>query len=1274
VVGRPAREPGPPLPAGELELQEPPVLPEAASADLSSAMMYWPMGLSTGAMVLMFSSAAAGPTAYLASGMMGISGVGMLLGQLGRTAGERRRRLRAARRDYLRHLAQARKTARAAREQQRRAVGWDHPAPGQLWGVARGHRLWQRRPMHEDFAEIRIGTGTHPAALKPVPPRTTPVEDLEPLCTSALRRFMRAWSTVADLPTAVSLRSFPRATVSGPADQTRALARSVLAQLATFHAPDELRIAVLTDRSSAAEWEWVKWLPHALHPIETDDAGAMRLVVRDHDGLMRALGAEFTQRRPFDPTATPGASEPFLVVLVDGDGLDERSPLAASGWRNTVMVDLTPDRAADRPLRIDVTAEGDMTVADESGATAAGRVDGLSRAESTTLAELLTPLQTAGGALHPGEALETDFGLARLLGIQDPHTYDVPDRWRARSQLEQLRVPIGLYADGAVVELDIKESAPGGMGSHGVLIGATGSGKSELLRTVVIALAVTQSPEALNFVLVDFKGGATFLGLDALPLTSAVITNFADELAMVDHMQGVLHGELMLRQELLRATGNSWRPEYENARGHGAALDPLPTLFVVCDEFSELPASKPDFIDLFVMIGRLGRSLGVHLLLASQRLDEGRIQAMESHLSYRMALRTFSSMESRSVIGVAGAHSLPSAPGNGFLKISTSGLTRCKAGCVSGPCRSAATPTVPVGGRDVFGYDVERTEVVPAPDPVAQQPEPATPDAQTDSLLSVLVGRLAGHGPQSRQVWLPPLTQLPTVDSLLPGLMPDPAHGLQSAHWPGRAQLRVPVGVVDCPFEQVRDLLLADLSGAAGHVAIVGAPQSGKSTLVRTLLLSLALTHTPWEVQFYCLDFGGGALGALAALLQVGSVAWRFDRDRVHRTVAQAHALLERREREFAQLGVESVAAYRMSRRQGGGDPDYGDVFLVVDGSFTLRQEFEELAQRIAELATRGLGYGIHVVVTASRWSEVRPWLRDLAGTRSELRLGDPLESEIGSRQAAGVPAMPGRGLTPQAQHFLAALPRVGGIAEIADVGATTMTAVEEIGRCWTGPRALEVRLLAARLPITELPAPRGDLRIAVGWDDQQSAPVWHDFAQTPHLMVFGDGESGKTNLLELVVLNVISRYRPAEARAAAPRSATAADLGFPPQIPVPLLLGAREPCARFAAAAGSVALTTVAAQGNAGVPTTPGAGDGRIADRVVAAPGAGIFAAVATGPGVVTADRYLIDDLGIKYPLSPDAVAAFGYDNVTAVAVSTELLALLPTGPTLDPAAALAG
>ncbi|WP_194915281.1 type VII secretion protein EccCa [Catenulispora rubra] len=1139
IVKRPSRAPAPQSPDGQVELAEPPVLGEPATADFGSVMGMMPMALGMGTMALMFSAANGSPSMYMMSGMMGMSMVTMSLGQVGRSSMDRKRKTRAERRDYLRYLSQQREKAMSAADEQRAAVRWDNPPPEALWSIAAGARLWERRPSHEDFGRVRIGLGTRRAALEFVPPQTKPVEDLEPLCAISLRRFIRAHQSVTGVPIALGLRNFTSVEFAGHADAAAGLIRSMLGQLAVFHSPDELKIAVLTDEAGLAEWDWVKWLPHARHAKEEDEAGPLRLVATDHDTLLALLGPETIERPEHDRGAVPGVTEPFLVVVAHRTLLPATSRLLGAGLRNAVLFDATGAMTGG-PKVLRLHAENGEVGFPVGDTTASAAADALSTAAATSLGRVLAPFRTSGTVDLADKPLESDFELTTLLGIRNPYNFDVAAKWRPRAvQSARLQVPIGVTENGEVVELDIKESAQGGMGPHGLLIGATGSGKSELLRTLIVGLAATHSSEVLNLVLVDFKGGATFMHMDRLPHTSAVITNLAGELHLVDRMQDAINGEVIRRQELLRETGYSSLYDYEKARAAGARLAPLPTLLVVVDEFSELLAAKPEFVELFITIGRVGRSLGMHLLLASQRLDEGRIHRVEGHLSYRIALRTFSSMESRSVIGVSNAYELPSAPGNGYLKIDTTNLVRFKAAYVSGPVRSGAGGS---GAGDAAAVEqAEFADVVefglrqaPPPVPAEVEPEPVpvveSDEGDGDSLLEVLVDRLADAGPPARQVWLPPLTAAPSLDEILPGIVPDAVRGMQAADYPGLGALRVPIGVVDLPYEQSRDLLTANLAGADGHVGIAGAPQTGKSTLLRTLMLSLALTHTPRDVQFFCLDFGGG-LASVSGLPHVGSTATRLDRDRVLRTIEEVAQLIEVREARFAELGLESMAAYRTARARGTVEDAFGDLFLVVDGWATLRQDFEDLEARVMEIAGRGLSFGVHIVAAAVRWSEFRPRLRDLFGTKFELRLGDPMESEIGNRAAAAVPNQPGRGLTRSGHHFLVALPRLDARGDTEDLTTATKTAAGELDLFWTGPRAPGVRMLPARLPAAKLPVPTGDLRMCLGWDEKRLQPVWHDFEHTPHLLVLGDSETGKTNMLSLVVKAITDRYSPAEAR-----------------------------------------------------------------------------------------------------------------------------------------------
>jgi S-DNA-T family DNA segregation ATPase FtsK/SpoIIIE len=519
----------------------------------------------------------------------------------------------------------------------------------------------------------------------------------------------------------------------------------------------------------------------------------------------------------------------------------------------------------------------------------------------------------------------------------------------------------------------------------------------------------------------------------------------------------------------------------------------------------------------------------VHLLLASQRLDEGRMAALESHLSYRIGLRTFSAMESRGVLGVPDAYQLPSQPGNGFLRSDISTLTRFKAAYVSGPYRPKRRPSqqAVVAGQ-VVKYGTEY--VTPRHLPVVA-PEPEEIEA-AESLLELAAARLTDAGPPAHRVWLPPLDVPPTLDELLPPLAPHPERGLTIDGLNGPGTLSIPVGVVDRPFHQLRDLMVADLSGAGGHIGIAGAPQSGKSTLVRTLIAGLALTHTPEEVQFYCLDFGGGTLATLRGLPHLGGVTGRHDAERVLRTIAEVNTIITRREKYFAELGIDSVGSFRRRKAEGSlpGDP-HGDVFLVIDGWNTLRQEFNDLVQPLTLICQRGLNYGVHLLIATTRWGELGSGMRDLLQTRFELRLGDPVDSVINMRAAGRVPKLPGRGLTDEQLHFLAALPRIDGNGRPGDIAEGVADLVDALAEHWTGRRAPEVRMLPLTLDATELPAPEGRLRVPIGLEDTEVAPLWHDFEEHPHLLVVGDSESGKTNLLKLMISSVVAGYSPAEAR-----------------------------------------------------------------------------------------------------------------------------------------------
>lgn len=1150
----------PSLPNGRVVLQPPPELvPNEGGSGILTSLL--PMLGSVGAIVMVTISNS-GPTGFLIGGMFLLSSLGFVAVNGWRQRAQRNAEVLGNRREYLAYLSELRETVRVAARKQRRHGGWIMPAPSALPFIAEERsRVWERQPGDETFLLARIGVADQPLSLTLEAPELPPLAQLDPVAASAAHRFMLTHEIQRDLPLGFPLGEYARIELVGPDEEAvRSLARSLVASAATLHDPEDVIIAVLAGPAQIGAWDWVKWLPHAMSSRVQDRLGPARMIAASPDELMDMLPAQLASRARFTPG---GGITPHVVLVVDGVEASSNAPLTGlEGAQGVTVIDL-PTRwdelddpaiarvaLADAPVAVRTRrGEAVLAVAPAEFIDGAGRAqsfvpDAMSIAEAEATARRLMPLRPAPMVVVDAPTAQGQAELTELLGLPDVRAVDFDQAWTPRLERDRLRVPIGQEPSGAPLVLDLKESASQGMGPHGVMVGATGSGKSEVLRTLVLALAMTHSPEQLNFVLVDFKGGATFAGMAEMPHVSAVITNLGSELALVDRFQDALQGEVVRRQELLRSAGNFANVgEYEAARRGGRGdLAPLPALLIVVDEFSELLTAKPEFVDSFLNIGRVGRSLHVHLLLASQRLEEGKLRGLDTYLSYRIGLRTFSASESRTIIGTPDAYTLPQEPGVGFLKSDTENLVQFRAAYVSG--RPRGTAGVDVGGAESVSGGPARVEVFTAlaqPDDDGSPEETdaapaaiAAPAAEKRSTFQIAVDRMKDRGPEAHQVWLPPLAEPSPLDALMPDLAEDPELGLVSHRWRGAGALTVPIGLVDIPLEQRRDHLTVSLGGAAGHVAIVGSPLSGKSTLARTLVSALALTGTPREFQFFVLDFGGGGFTAMQQHPHVSGVATRTEPEAVRRAVAEVEAVLDAREQYFRRNAVDSIETYRSRRREGRLDDGFGDVFLVIDGWSTLRSEFEPLEARVQTIAARGLSFGVHVVVTANRWLEIRANLKDLIQTRLELRLGDPTDSDVDRKQAANVPVgQPGRGLSASKLQMLTAVPRVDGADDPATIADGVADMIGRVAAAWHGEPGPKLRLLPENITLDEVRAltEPGDGRMLLGIEEAQLAPFGIDPRVEPHLFVYGDSGMGKSSFLRAVAKEIQRLYTPAEAK-----------------------------------------------------------------------------------------------------------------------------------------------
>ncbi len=1018
----------------------------------------------------------------------------------------------AERADYLRYLSVVRDNVRAHAAEQRAALEWSHPRPQALAAIPGTRRQWERDPHDTDFLVLRAGLNDTPLDTALRVKDTADEIDLEPVSHSTLRGLLDTQRTVHDAPSGIDVTNLSRITVVGEADEVRGALRAWIAQAVTWHDPTMLGIALVTPDLDSDDWSWLKWLPHVDVSGEADGVGPARYLTTDAAELRDLLTPALAERAPFGSDEDPGK---HLVIVVDDPDADPDVLVRAQGLAGVTLVHRSakqPHREQysdpERPIlrvadgRIERWQNGDwqpyITTADHLGT-----------ADARHIARRLSRWDS-----NPSHSSSTATGAATfntLLGIRDASALDVASLWAPRRRDDELRVPIGVTATGEPLYFDLKDEAEGGMGPHGLMIGMTGSGKSQTLMSILLSLLTTHSADRLIVIYADFKGEAGADIFRNFPQVVTVISNMAEKRSLADRFADTLRGEVARREQLLKETGRRVQgsafnsvTEYETAIAAGHDLPPLPTLFVVADEFTLMLADHPEYAELFDYVARKGRSFRIHILFASQTLDVGKIKDIDKNTSYRIGLKVASPSVSRQIIGVEDAYHIESSrerKGEGFLV--------------------PAPGAVPIKFRSTYVdgiYEpprVDKSIVVHAlPQPqlftaARVEPEPDTVIVNNGADVDVLTPRklittigdqLAQYGPRAPQLWLPPLDEPIALDEVLhrSGVVP------RKREVPP-APLRWPLGEIDKPFEMRREALIFDATSAAANVVIHGGPRSGKSTALQAFVLSAATLHSPRDVTFYCLDYGGGQLRGLQDLAHVGSVASPLEPERIRRTFGE----------------LEQLLRARQARGADPRDDGYGEVFLLIDNLYAFSRDNTDafstrnpLLAKVTELVNAGMAYGIHVVVTTPNWIEVPLAMRDGLGLRLELKLHDSADSNVRvfgalRRPADSVPAdQPGRGLTMAAEHFLVATP--------------SLQSIPELNARYSGMTAPPVRLLPTNLSPGELaPLFHAPERVVIGQREDDLAPVAVDFADNPLLMVLGDAKTGKTTLLRHLIRTI---------------------------------------------------------------------------------------------------------------------------------------------------------
>ena len=1009
--------------------------------------------------------------------------------------------------DYQDELAATRREITEAGELERRDRREAAPDAAELLLVATGPRtrLWERRRSDPDHLVVRMGLAELASDIT--------VEEVE-----AGQRNTSA-HTVADVPAAFSIAQAGVVGVVGRDEWPRRMTRWIVGQLAVLQSPRDLQLYVLTDPSADRWWDWAQWLPH-LRPSLGQHA--LALVGADAESLghrVAELSDLITNRRRERLDAGRGAisADPDIVVVLDGALRLRALPGVITILREGPAVGV---------YSICVDAD-ERTLPEECATVLAGggrgrpaslrrqrsaRVDGILADEVAddwypAVGRRLAPIRDVSNA-QGDMALPDSARLLDLLDLRDPSPAAIGARWTASGR--NTRAVIGASLDGPFA-LDLVAHGP-----HGLVAGTTGSGKSEFLQSLVASLAVANRPDAMTFVLVDYKGGAAFKDCVNLPHTVGMVTDLDTHL--VERALTSLGAELTHREHLLADAGAKDLEDYLDYATRRPGLAPIPRLLIVIDEFASMARELPDFVTGLVNVAQRGRSLGIHLILATQR-PSGVVSAeIRANTNLRIALRMTDAGESTDVIDARDAASISAGhPGRAYARLGHSSLIPFQAGRVGGrrPQRDRPVAVAEPFLRPVGWLDLGR----PAP----ERPRAAAEtDIATD--LSVLVSALGQATellgiPEQRRPWLPPLPLAPVVE-----LPADPVEG-------ERGEPVFSWAVQDLPAAQRQQPVEIDLA-TFGHLHIVGAPRSGRSQALRTIAAAATSAASTADLHVYGLDCGNGALLPLTRFPHCGAVVQRSETERAARLLKRLHAEVLRRQGVLGEGGFADVTELR---RAVGEAERLPHILLLLDrweGFMGTLGEYDNgsLTDLVYTLLREGASVGVHLIVSGDRML-LSGRIAALCENKLVLHLADRTDYSLAGLIPRSIPENlpPGRGFkAPSGVETQVALVAANpeGPAQVAALRALAERLTEREAAVPKSRRPGRIAVLPAQLSFEDAWGYQDDpgtmwALLGVGGDELE--PVGADLlGDRPTLLVAGPSRAGRSTALCVIAESLL--------------------------------------------------------------------------------------------------------------------------------------------------------
>lgn len=941
--------------------------------------------------------------------------------------------------------------------EQRRILNNDNPAMAQCVDIALGpaRTLWDRKYSDTDFMNLRVGSGKIPGAAQiKIPKQMISLEDDR--LAAQPNQIANKYAEVDNCPIVIDLANYSSCGIIGNRQKCITLGKNLVVQASVHHSYSDLRIVVICDESESKEWNFIRWLPHIY-----DNARVRRYFADNQEqskSLLDRLDDILKQREQFNISSENNVYQlPFYLFICASKVLTSTHPImkriAVSRQLLSTGAIFLFDRITDLPKDCYYIAElndkNNVLYTKENIAIKQYfDLDVVSVERYEKFARYLAPLRIEANDNNIGLPLTVSF--LQGYNARLPQMLNVEQLWHNALPERSMAVPIGVRSNGEPFYFDIHEKYSG---PHGLVAGMTGSGKSEMVQSWILSMAVHFPPDAVSFVLIDFKGTGLLLPFRNLPHLAGAISDLDTS---IERNLIALENELTRRKALLDKYQVSNITAYLKLLHEGRAEESLSYLFVVIDEFAEFKARFPNFMQIVNRIFAVGRTLGIHVLLLTQKPANVVDDKMNANTRFRWCLKVANSADSKDMLKHADAAKITN-PGRAFVQVGEDEIFEEIQSYWSG------APYNPY--RDLSMQRESKVSIVNLyGERICYEPEKTTGYRAEKNEIDVIVEYLHNYAvqnniAQARAIWSPRLPETVYLRNILQ-LAFDGEKWSQSDN-----TLQPVIGLIDNPTLQSQYPLRLNLSDE-GHYVIYGAPGSGKTTLLYTTIMSLALAYTPETVNMYLMDFGGGSLSSFRNLPHVGDVAvGGRDDEKIIKMTDMLLKELEYRKKLLADIGLANIASYHKAT---GDTLPY--IILIVDNFAPLLDLYPDLDIFFQTFTRDGGSFGMYLIATAGAQNAVAYKISQNIKSAITLRMPDKNDYAVLLGRTNGLEPenLPGRGLVrgEKPLEFQTALP-ADGENEVERI-ANIHTLIELMNNKWTGKKARPVPIMPERIHLTD--------------------------------------------------------------------------------------------------------------------------------------------------------------------------------------------------------------